>query len=189
MPDLVYFVATTVDGRIAAPDGGFDFFPQGDHLGAQVEALPETIPAHARQALGIDAAPRRFGSVVMGRNTYAVGLREGITDPYQPLETVVFSRTLDPAAAPVRITAEDPVAVVRELKQRATRDIWLCGGGALAGALAGVIDEVVVKVNPVLAGAGLPMVDGAFRARALVLGDVRRFESGVVWLTYRRAVG
>lgn len=37
-------------------------------------------------------------------------------------------------------------------------DIWLCGGGALAGQVAEEIDEFRLKVNPVLFGDGIPML-------------------------------
>lgn len=45
------------------------------------------------------------------------------------------------------------------VKQKQGRAIWLCGGGNWAGQLlaAGLIDEVVRKVNLVLFGGGLPL--------------------------------
>ena len=156
----------------------------GEHFTAQVAELPETIPAHLRATVGAAAEPARFGAVIMGRKTYEVGAREGINDPYAPLPTVVFSRTLPAADAPVRVTAEDPVEVVRALKRRPGGDIWLCGGGTLAAALAGEVDEIVVKLNPVLIGAGLGLWGGPFSPRSLRLLSTRAFRSGVIWLTY-----
>jgi len=186
MRKLVYFVAVSVDGCIAGPRGEYDFYPmEGDHIAAQVEELPETIPRHMREALGLPARQVRFDTVVMGRGTYEPGLAVGSTDPYHPLETVVLSRRLPPKQeGSLRITPEDPIAVVRALKARAGRDIWLCGGGALAGYLAGEIDEWVVKVNPVLAGDGIRLLAGGFHPRKLKLRDRRSFTSGVTWLTY-----
>ena len=52
MRDLIYYVAVTVDGFIADPDGNFDFFPaEGDHLGALLAELRETCPVHLREPL------------------------------------------------------------------------------------------------------------------------------------------
>lgn len=189
MRKLCYFVALTVDGKISGPNGETEHFPlEGDHIAAQIELLPETLPVHVRQALGLPAPQGRFDTVLMGRKTYAPALALGIADPYAPLATIVFSREL-PARTEgkLRITAEDPAAVVRELRARPGRDIWLCGGGSLAGRLADEIDELVIKVNPVWSGAGVGLFDGPFRPTRLVLRDQRRFESGVVWLTYDRA--
>ena len=186
MRKLVYFVAVSVDGFIASPTGAFDFFPmEGDHITAQIQELPETLPRHVRQMLGIPDEAARFGAVVMGSKTYEPARAEGIRDPYAPLETVVFSRRL-PAAAEgrLRITADDPVAVVRALKAASGGDVWLCGGGELAATLASEIDELVLKVNPVLAGDGVRLMGGGFEPRRLTLRHRRAFESGVTWLTF-----
>jgi len=87
----------------------------------------------------------------MGRSTYEPALKAGLEHPYTPLPTVVFSRSL-PARTEgsLRITGEDPMQVVRALKGSATRDIWLCGGAKLASQLVPLVDELLLKVNPVL---------------------------------------
>lgn len=185
MRRLVYFVATTLDGRIAGPDGRLDFFPNGDHVQAQADELPETLPAHVREALGASSRASRFDTVLMGRHTYEPARSAGIEHPYAPLETIVFSRTLSPRdEGGLRITEDDPLRVVHALKAQPGRDLWLCGGGNLAAQLAGEIDELLVKVNPIVAGEGIPLLSGPFEPRALRLRDHRRFDSGVMWLTY-----
>lgn len=191
MRKLIYFVATTIDGRIAGPGGQTDFFPMaGAHIAAQVQQLPETLPRHVREALDVPERQARFDTVVMGRGTYQPALSAGITHPYAPLETIVFSRTLpERSEGNLRITAADPRRVVQELKGRAGRDIWLCGGADLASQLADEIDELVVKVNPVLAGDGIPLLRGGFRPEAFFLHHHEVFSSGVVWLGYERAGG
>lgn len=191
MRKLIYFVATTIDGRIAGPEGQTDFFPMaGAHIAAQVQQLPETLPRHVREALDVPERQARFDTVVMGRGTYQPALSAGITHPYAPLETIVFSRTLpERSEGNLRITAADPRRVVQELKGRAGRDIWLCGGADLASQLADEIDELVVKVNPVLAVDGVPLLRGGFRPEAFVLRHHEVFSSGVVWLGYERADG
>lgn len=189
MRKLVYFIATSVDGYIAGPDGEADFFPmQGDHILAQVAELPETLPKHVRAMLGAPDTQARFDTVLMGWGTYALAFDAGITEPYAPLETVVFSRRHRSShEGNVCVTPEDPAAVVRALKAAPGRDIWLCGGGKLAAALVGQIDELILKVNPVIVGDGLPVLTGGFRPRQLVLQSRREFESGVTWLSYSLA--
>lgn len=190
MRKLVYFAATSVDGFIASPTGDFSHFPMGEHVTAQADELPETLPVHVREMFGAGDQPKRFGAVIMGRATYTPALNAGVDNPYAPLETVVFSRTL-PAqhTGNLRITAEDPRQVVAAMKRADGRDIWLCGGGHLAGQLAGDIDEWHVKVNPMVTGSGIPLAAMAFEPRALTLRDVRQFDSGVVWLRYDTAQG
>jgi dihydrofolate reductase len=186
MRKLVYFIATTADGNIAGPNGETEFFPiMGQHITAQVNELPETLPKHVRELLGAPTRQARFDSVIMGRATYEPALNVGITDPYAPLETIVFSSTLDARCeGGLRVTPDDPVTVVRELKRRSGRDIWLCGGGKLASALLDEIDELVLKVNPVLAPGGLPLFHGQAPPRGLELRDRRAFDTGVTWLYF-----
>lgn len=187
MRKLTYYIATSADGYIAGPQGEIDFFPfEGDHIAGLYQDLPETFPVHAREALGFAFdEPKRFTTVVMGRRTYEPALELGITDPYAPLETIVFSTTLpEGVTGGVTVTSEDPRAVVQALKQRGHGGIWLCGGAGLAGALAEEIDELIIKVNPVLAGDGIRLANAPFDPRTLVLEATRVFESGVVVLSY-----
>lgn len=187
MRQLVYFVAISADGCIAGPAGQVDFYPmRGDHIDAQVAELPETLPRHVRAALGVPTRQARFDTVLMGSRTYAPGLAAGITDPYAPLETIVFSRQQAPRRdGSLRVTNEEPLNVVRELKAEPGRDLWLCGGGNLAATLLGEIDELIVKVNPVLAIDGIRLFEGLFNPRELELSNRRAFASGVTWLTFR----
>lgn len=192
MRALTYLVASSLDGYIASPDGGFDDFAmQGDHVDALFRDYPETLPGAALAAAGITARNETFDTVVMGWNTFAVGLRYGQLDPYPHLRQYVCSRThsADEAGGEVVVTGEDPVELVRRLKaEPSARDIWLCGGGRLAAVLSGEIDRLVLKVNPVLLGSGIRALEtDAYRPRAFRLTSSRTFGSGVVMNGYERA--
>jgi dihydrofolate reductase len=182
----VDYIAVTLDGRIAGPGHEFDFFPQGDaqqtaaYMGFMNSLYPETIPTAFRAPLGLADAPnRRFDTVVMGRNTYT--LDPNATSPYAHLRQYVVSRTLNPDVDPaVTVVSGDPAQAVRDLKaEDSALDIWLCGGGKLAGALLPEIDELVVKSYPVLAGAGIPMVEGAFDPTVFEVAERTAFPNGV----------
>lgn len=192
MRSLVYFVAASLDGFIASPEGTFEAFPmQGDHIEALFREFPETLPAPALAAMGITPELRTFDTVVMGWNTFAVGLQSGLRDPYPHLRQYVSSRshTSAEAGGNVVVTSEDPVALVRKLKaEPSDRSIWLCGGGKLAAELADEVDALVLKVNPVLLGAGIPLfATSAYAPRAFRLESSRRFDSGVTMNHYVRS--
>lgn len=188
MRALTYYVAVSLDGRIAASDGDWSAFPlTGDHIDMIFREFPDTIPAVGLDALGLTAPTTRFDTVVMGWNTYAAGLAEGVDDPYPHLRQFVFtSRSPAPVGA-IEFTADDPVAVVQKLKAEPEgTGIWLCGGGRLAATLADEIDHLILKVNPVVLGEGIPLFDGP-GVRPFELTSTRRFESGVLVNEYRRA--
>lgn len=183
MRNLVYYVACTVDGFIAREDGSFDFFPAtGAHYAHLVEEYPETMPGPARDAMGITHVPNRhFDAVVMGRLTYEVGSKVGLTSPYPQLRQYVVSSSMTESPdASVTLVRDDPVSLVRRLKQEEGRDVWLCGGGALASVLADEIDTLILKVNPVALGRGIPMfASSEAHPRPLELLDHRVFDGGV----------
>lgn len=189
MRDLVYYVATSLDGYIAREDGSFSDFPWDDRFGATLlETYPETFPAHLRDRDATRADNRVFDTVLMGRATYEVGLREGITNPYPTLDQHVFSRTMPASPDPaVTLVSAHAVEAVRDLKQQPGKAVWLCGGGALAGSLhaAGLIDQWIVKLHPVVFGTGIPLLAGITGAHALEPVDHQIFDSGHAIVRYR----
>lgn len=167
---LKYHVAVSIDGYIAAADDTYDgFLAEGDHVTDYI------------------ASWSGYGAIVMGRRTYEMGLRVGVTNPYPMMKTYVVSRTLASPDPAVTIVDGDPVEFLRGLKQREERPIYLAGGGKLAATAfeAGLIDEVIAKLNPLVLGSGIPLFGHPVPQRALVLRDTQVYPSGVVVLTYR----
>lgn len=185
MRELIYYIAVTLDGMIADKDGDFSAFPAGDHIQAICQEYPETLPAPALEAMGVTPQNHHFDTVLMGWNTYAVGLKEGLASPYPHLRQFVFSRTQTEAADGISLTAGDPVAVVRKLKAEEGKGIWLCGGAQLAGALFHEIDRLFLKVNPIVLGEGIPLfASAALDGQRFALRSSRAFASGVLFNEY-----
>jgi dihydrofolate reductase len=190
MRRLTSLIGVTVDGFIAGPGDEIDFFPTPEpylaHLAAE---YPETMPTHVRAALGIAEAPnRRWDTVIMGLGTYEPALALGITSPYAHLRQLVVSGTLAAGDPAVEVVSADPVTRIRALKAEQGLDIYLAGGATLSGALVDEIDELVIKLYPVLAGSGVPIFSGAgFAPRGLERVGATSFDSGHVIIEYRRA--
>ncbi|KAF0971250.1 MULTISPECIES: dihydrofolate reductase family protein [Gordonia] len=188
MRELVYYVAVSLDGYIAGPDGQFDaFLVEGDHMTGINERFPDTIPTDYASALGIDQSGGGFDTVLMGANTYAVGLPEA-PSPYRHLDQYVFTHHPMQPVDGVTFTDRDPVELVRELKPREGKDIWLCGGGSLATQLAAEIDRLVLKRQPLLFGNGTPLfAPGSYAPGRFERVSSREFETGVTFTEYVRA--
>jgi dihydrofolate reductase len=181
MRKLVYYVAVSLDGYIADPSGGFDaFLVDGDHSAVVFDEYADALPAHALTALGTEPPRTRFDTVIMGWNTLTPALDAGIDSPYPHLRQVVASRRPRAVAPDIEVSA-DPAASVRELKADDGLDIWLCGGGELAGSLLPQIDRLVLKRNPLVFGAGVPLFGRApYTPRRFDLVSTRSFRSGVI---------
>jgi dihydrofolate reductase len=84
--------------------------------------------------------------------------------------------------------ADSVVDAVTGSKRCPGKAIWLCSGARLASTLfsAGFVDEVVLKLNPVLFGSGIPLVGrGIDPTTRLHLLDTFVHPSGHVRLHYR----
>jgi dihydrofolate reductase len=186
---LTYLIAMSIDGYIAGPGDEVDVFPTPDeYLGYLASEYPETMPSHVRPHLGIADAPnKRFDTIVQGRATYRPALDLGITSPYAHLRQYVVSTTLE-SPDPAVTVAADPVALVRALKaEEGGLGIYLAGGARLAGTLYEEIDEVILKLYPIMLGRGVPMIAGEYDVAAFERAEVRTFDSGHVILHYIRS--
>ena len=167
MVPLTYHVSASLDGFIAAPDGSVGGFSWHD---APVAPF----------AAGRD----RYGTVLMGRKTFQAGLK-GDVGVFPFLRQIVFSRTLG-ERLDVEVVPENPAPFVRALKAEADAPVWLCGGGSLAATLlrAGLVDRVVVKLNPVLIGSGVSLVGAGIDPARLALTSTEAWPCGVVVVRY-----
>ncbi len=188
MRKLVYYVGMTIDGFIAAPDGGIDFFPvTADVVDFITHDYPDTLPTHVREQLGVDVPNPNFDVGVQGRTTYQPALDIGVTSPYAHLRQYVVSTTYESQDPAVEVISSDVVGRIRELKAEDGKDIYLMGGSRLAGSLLGEIDSLVLKVYPVVAGAGSPLFTAEFTPTSFMLTGTRALENGTVVLSYDRA--
>ncbi|MBF6329293.1 dihydrofolate reductase family protein [Nocardia transvalensis] len=191
MRKLTYYVASTIDGFIATEDGSVDFFPVGgDHGPAITAQYPETLPTKVRESLGVDKPGSSFDTVLMGRKTHDFGVRTGTSSPYAHLRQFVVSTTLPESPAPdVHLISSDPLARVRELKREKGRGIWLCGGGELAQVLLPEIDQIFLKLYPIVLGRGRPLFGAGAQLpepTRFRVSTSRIFEDGVAFVKYSR---
>lgn len=171
MRKLKYHVAITLDGFIAHTDHTIDgFLAEGDHVTDYLDSLKTD-----------------YDIVLMGRRTYEFGFQFGVTNPYPWLKQYVLSQSMDRSPDPnVELVSENIIEFINGLKDGRGRDIYLCGGSELAASLfeEGLIDEIILKLNPVLFGEGIPMFAGRTRQTEIELKGSKVYESGVVLLRY-----
>ncbi|GAB2651703.1 dihydrofolate reductase family protein [Nocardia goodfellowii] len=188
MRKLVYYVAVSLDGYIAGPNGEFDFYPWDAEQMAELNAeYPEFVPSHLRPHVGmaVDEPNKHFDTVIAGRGTWEPGLADGVTSPYGHMKQYVVSTTLRLDDPKVQVVPGDPVALVRRLKKEEGLDIYLCGGGNLAAQLLEEIDEMIIKSYPVVAGGGISAFAGEFAPTLFAPVERKEYDNGalVTWFT------
>jgi diaminohydroxyphosphoribosylaminopyrimidine deaminase/5-amino-6-(5-phosphoribosylamino)uracil reductase len=156
-PHVVWKVASTLDGRVAAADGTSRWIT-GPQARAEVHRLRGTC----------DAVLVGSGTALTDDPQLTVRDAEGRPVDDQPLRVVLdrrgrlpaTARLLDDAAPTLVSRAPTPAALLAELFDRDVRRVLLEGGPTLAAAFlrAGLVDEVVVHLAPQLLGAGPSLV-------------------------------
>lgn len=172
-PQVIWKVAATLDGRVAAADGSSRWITG-----------PQTRAAVHRLRATCDAVVVGSGTAVTDDPQLTVRDADGRDAARQPLRVVVdrrgrlpeTARVLDGAAPTLVTTAADPAALLAELYDRDVRRVLLEGGPTLAAAFlsAGLVDEAVVHLAPKLLGAG-PALVGDLGITSI--GDALQFET------------
>lgn len=171
MRTVTYGAACSLDGFIAARDGGLDWL----HFSKDVQSI-------------IGAYWKTIDAVLMGRKTWSHAAAQGGGGGDGKIATYLFSRTLKQSPDPgVQLVTGEAGAFVENLKRKRGKGICLMGGGELARSLfqAGVVDEVGVNVHPVLLGSGVPLFPEIGRRVNLELLESRVLEGGCVLASYR----
>ncbi|MFC6240871.1 bifunctional diaminohydroxyphosphoribosylaminopyrimidine deaminase/5-amino-6-(5-phosphoribosylamino)uracil reductase RibD [Knoellia sp. 3-2P3] len=182
-PWVTWKLAATLDGRSAAADGTSQWIT-GEAARADVHRLRAEC-----------------GAILVGTGTALVDdpqltarRPDGSLYPRQPMRVVMGerelpagARVLDDAAPTWLLRTRDPKAVLGALADAEVHRLWLEGGPTVAAAFlsAGLVDEVVAYVAPVLLGRGrqavtdlgITTIDAALRLRptdiTLIGDDVR----------------
>lgn len=173
-PFVTWKAAATMDGRVAADDGTSRWITG--------EAARADVHLWRRRC---DAIVVGTGTVVADDPHLTVRDAKGRLDGIQPLRVAVGTRDLPPdarmlddAAPSLHLRTRDPFEVLSALSAREVRHVFLEGGPRLAAAFlsAGVVDEVLWYVAPLLLGSGVPaLADLGVRTLAdgIRLRDVR----------------
>jgi dihydrofolate reductase len=162
------FIATSLDGYIARPNGEFDF-------------LPDVVEPH-----GYDEFMAGVDALVIGRKTYETALSFGAW----PYEKPVFVLSTSPlAAAPQGALVEhlsgEPADIAAQLGALGIGHVYVDGGVTIQRFLrAGLVKRLIITRVPVLIGSGIPLFGPTDRDIALTHIATRHYPSGLVQSEY-----
>jgi dihydrofolate reductase len=184
MGRLIVEQIVSADGYAAEADGGIGFF----------EAVDGFQATDREQLAWLEGV----GAILLGANTYRMFADywpaidpavDPVAEPIARLPKHVVSNTLERAPwgdGEIEVLRGDAAASVADLKDRFDATV-LWGSLQLADALfeAGLVDELRLRVVPVLIGTGRSFTPGALGQRPLALVDATTHQSGHVSLHYR----
>ena len=167
---VVASITTSVDGYIAGPDDGPDkgLGEGGERLHYWVFGGPWTYDEEPRgEATGedkafLDGSFARIGAVVGGRGTYEAAGHWGDANPFGVPFFIVTHRVDDEHDEGFTFVDDLEKAVAMATDAAEGKDVSVMGGAdVIRQALrAGVVDELVVSIAPLVLGGGKRLFDG-----------------------------
>ncbi len=166
------FIATSLDGFIADPDGGIGWLTPYAEMG---------------EDHGYAAFMASVDGLVMGRKTFETALGFGGWPFDKPV--VVMSRTL--AEVPralqgrVRVSNAAPAGLMAQLGAEGWRRAYVDGGATIRAFLAaGLVRDMILSRVPVVLGRGLPLFGPEAAGIRLRHAGTTAFPSGLVQSRY-----
>jgi dihydrofolate reductase len=175
MPTGHVFIATSLDGYIARPDGSLDWL------------LSRDDPAEDH---GYDAFIATMDCIVMGRGTFETVLQ--FPDWHFTLPVFILSKTLttlpEHLHGKATLLAHSPAETMQHLATQGHRRAYIDGGQVIQSFLrARLIDRLTITTAPVLLGAGRSLFGPLPADLPLVHETTTAFPSGLVQSTWRIA--
>lgn len=171
------FIAVSLDGFIASPNGDIDFLNQP----------PSRNP---EEDFGYYAFIETVDAIVMGQKSFEKVLSFDCDWPYESLPVFVLSRQGISIPVELNTKAEvlsgDATSISEQLKKRGFKHLYIDGGQTIQGFLAaGLIQELTLTRIPTLLGCGIPLFDGLAHAIQLEALHTQQYDNGYVQSRYR----
>lgn len=174
MRKIRLYIAVSIDGYIAGPDGELDWL-------SDYPITPELNYGYKDFFESID-------TVIMGGRTYRDILNMGVIYPYKDKTSYIITRNA------FKSSKEDIIYItnniednISELKKREGKDIWLVGGGEIVSLFLNQnwIDEMIITYIPILLGEGIRLFPNKAKESKWSLIQSQAFINGVVQTRYQ----
>lgn len=168
MRKIILSVAVSLDGFVEGPKGEYDWcmtdpdYKMTDFL-------------------------KRIDTILLGRKTYEMISAMGGNPPGFPKFTeYIFSNTLKKVKKGSHLINGDFKEEIEKIKAKKGKDIWLFGGPGLATSLinAGLLDEIIMAIYPVILGDGKSLFKNLNHRLSLTLLETKTYQTGLITLKY-----
>jgi dihydrofolate reductase len=168
-PQCAVFVATSIDGFIALPDGSVRWLDA-----VQLDG----------EDYGFGAFFGTIDTLLMGRLTWETVQRLDAW-PYAGKRVVVLTHRPAEGTHGESFRAGEPAALLAALYAEGARRVYVDGGAVISQLVReGLVDELTLSIIPLVLGDGIRLFQGALPRRALRLASSHAYPSGLVQLRY-----
>ncbi len=172
MSKTILYIGMSLDGCIAGPKDDLSWLDEYQDVDYGYDDFFSTV-----------------GSLIQGRRTYDIEVQKGWVGVHT-IPNFVLSKNI-PKDIPkdYHFVSGDLKKVLEQAKEVAgEKNVWIEGGASVAQQFInkGLVDEIVLTIVPKILGSGIRLLDNIQKFHRLSLIDVKRFEKGLVQLTYEQ---
>lgn len=170
---LVLYIAMSLDGFIATPEGDLAFLGMVEKEG---------------EDYGYHAFVQTVDTIIVGRKTWEKVFSMIHTNPHPDKTVYVITRTAQESEGDVHYYTGSLRELVQQLKSAPGKTIYCDGGAEIVNLLLqdALIDELIVSVIPVLLGKGIALFNNNRPEMPLQLVESKSFEKGLMQLHYKK---
>lgn len=175
LPKMTVYIASSLDGLIARPDGSLDWLE---------------LEAQAGEDYGYQQFFDTVDAMIMGRKTFEVVSGFGQW-PYQDKRVIVLSGNPQSVEIPagleqkVEVRSAEPLELARALAAEGVEHIYVDGGKTIQAFLqAGLVNTLIISQIPVLIGNGIPLFGHLDKDIRLQHRETRSWPNGLVQSHY-----
>ncbi len=172
--NVTLFIATSLDGYIATPDGDLDFL---------------SIVEQPGEDYGYGDFTAHVDTVIMGRKTYDKVLSFGIPYPHADKTSYIITRTARESIDNIHFYTGNLADLISQLKAEKGGTIFIDGGAELVNELMkqNLIDEYIISTVPLFIGSGIALFNQGRPTEKLQLINVKSYPKGLVQHHYKKA--
>ena len=170
---VILYIAATIDGYIAKPDGDISWLLQVDQPG---------------EDYGYGEFIETVDTVIMGRKTYDKIMSLVPEFPHRDKTAYIITRKNLPSKGKLIFYSGNLNELVSKLRNETGKNIYLDGGAEIVNAMLknNLIDEMIISIVPLLLGDGIRLFNDGRPEQKMKLTDCRKFESGLAQMRYSK---
>ena len=174
MRKIILYIAASIDGYIAGPNGEIDWLHSIDN--------PDKLD------FGYTKFYKSIDTTIMGNSTYKQILSFGVNFPYPEKTNFVFTNNRSESDTDhVKFVNSDLEKFVIDLKNSSGKNIWLIGGGKTNSFFFNnnFIDEIILTTIPIILGRGIPLFEDSVGKKKMRMSKIKSYNCGIVQCIYK----
>jgi dihydrofolate reductase len=170
---LILFIAMSLDGYIATPNGDLSFLTTVEQKG---------------EDYGYNDFIATIDTVIMGRKTYDKVRSMGFDYPHADKISYIITRKKVEGADHIKFFSGNLADLISKLKGEKGKNIFCDGGAEIVNLLMkdDLIDEYIISIIPIFLGDGIALFKSERPTVGLKLVSSKSYKTGLVQLHYQR---